>query len=62
MNEEGSGTPEKLSEIHKTYIQKPIANSPFNTSNRIVLKLKNNYEVEVHRCTISRFLFEKGYK
>ena len=26
------------------------------------MKLKNNYEVEVHRSTISRFLVEKGYK
>ena len=45
MREEGSGRPEKLSEIHKNYIQKLIADSPFNTSNRIAIKLKNNYEV-----------------
>ena len=62
MREEGSGRPEKLSEIHKNYILKLIADSPFNTSNRIAIKLKNNYEVEVHRSTISRFLVEKGYK
>ena len=58
MREEGSGRPEKLSEIHKNYILKLIADSPFNSSNRIALKLKNNYEVEVHRSTISRFLDE----
>ena len=62
MREEGSGRSEKLSEIHKNYILKLIADSPFNTSNRIAIKLKNNYEVEVHRSTISRFLVEKGYK
>ena len=62
MREEGSGRPEKLSEIHKNYILKLIADSPFNTSNRIAIKLKNNYEVEVHRSTISLFLVEKGYK
>ena len=62
MREEGSGRPEKLSEIHKNYILKLIADSPINTSSRIALKLKNNYEVEVHKSTISRFLIEKGYK
>ena len=63
MREEGSGRHEKLSEIHKkNYILKLIADSPFNTSNRIAINLKNNYEVEVHRSTISRFLVEKGYK
>ena len=60
MREEGSGRPEKLSEIHKNYIIK--ADSPFNSSNRIAIKLKNNYEVEVHRSTISQFIVEKGYK
>ena len=35
MREEGSGRPEKLSEIHKNNILKLIADSPFNTSNRI---------------------------
>ena len=60
MREEGSGRPIKLSEIHKNYILKLIADSTFNTSNRIAIKLKNNYEVEVHRSTISRFLVEKG--
>ena len=60
--EEGSRRPEKLSEIHNNYILKPIADSSFNTSNRIAIKLKNNYEVEVHRSTISQFLVEKGYK
>ena len=62
MREEGSGRSEKLSEIHKNYVLKLIADSPFNTSDRITIKLKNNYEVEVHRSTISRFLVEKGYK
>ena len=63
MREEGSGRPEKLSEIHKkNYILKLITDSLFNTSNRIAIKLKKNYEVEVHRSTISRFLSEKGYK
>ena len=52
---EGLGRPEKLSEIHKNYIIKLKAYSPFNTSNRIAIKLKNNYEVEVHISTISRF-------
>ena len=47
MRVKGSGSPEKLSEIHKSYILKLITDSPFNTSNRIVLKLKNKYEVEV---------------
>ena len=62
MREERSGRPEKLSEIHKNYILKLIADSVFNTSNRIALKLKNNYEVEVHRSTIYWFLVVKGYK
>ena len=66
MKEEGSGRPEKLSEIHKkNYILKLITDSPFNTSNRIAIKLKNNYEVKEQlwsRSTISRFLVEKGYK
>ena len=62
MREEGSGKSVKLSEIDKNYILKLIADSPVNTSNRIALKLKNNYEVKVHRCTISQFLIEKGYK
>ena len=62
MREEGSGRPEKLSEIHKNYIRKLIADLTFNTSNRIVLKLKNNYEVELHRSTISRFFIQKGNK
>ena len=35
MREEESGRLEKLSEIHKNYILKLIADSPFNTSNRI---------------------------
>ena len=48
VKEEGSGIPDKLSKIHKNYILKLIVYSPFNTSNRIALKLKNNYEVEVH--------------
>ena len=60
MREEGSGRPEKLSEIHKNYILKLIADSPFNTSNRIEIKLKNNYKVEVYISTISRFLVERG--
>ena len=60
MREEGSGRHKKLSEIHKNYILKLIADSPFNTSNRVDMKLKNNYEVEVHRSTISRFLVQKG--
>ena len=62
MRSEGSGRPENLLEIHKNYIRKLIADSPFNTSNRIAFKLKNNYEAEVHRSTISRFLVEKDYK
>ena len=60
VREEESVIPEKLSEIHKNYILKLIADSPFNISNRITLKLKNNYEVEVHKSTISQFLVEKG--
>ena len=62
MRREGSGRPEKLSEIHKNYILKFIVDWPFNTSNRIDLKLKNNYEVEVHKSTISWFLVEKNHK
>ena len=62
MREEGSGRPVKLLEIHKNYILKLKADSLFNTSNRIAIKLKNNYEVEVHKSTISWFLVEKGYK
>ena len=46
--------------IKKNYILKLIADSPFDTSNRIAIKLKNNYEVEVHKSTNSRFLVEKG--
>ena len=60
MREVGSGRPEKLSKIHKNYILKLIANSSFNISNRIAINLNNNYEVEVHRSTFSRFLVEKG--
>ena len=48
MREERSGRPEKLSEIHKNYILKLIADSSFNTSIRITLKFKNSFEVEVH--------------
>ena len=62
MREEGSGRSEKLSEIHKSNILKLIADSPFNTSKRIALKLKNNYEVELHRSIISRLLVQNGYK
>ena len=36
FREEGSGRPEKLSEIHKKYILKIIADSRFNSSKRIV--------------------------
>ena len=61
MREEGSGRPEKLSEIHKNYILKIIADSSFNTSNRITLKFKNSYEVEVHSYYFW-FLVEKSYK
>ena len=46
----------------KKYILKLIADSPFNTLNRIALKLKSNYEVEVHKNTISRDLVERDYK
>ena len=60
MREERSEKPEKLSEIHNNCILKYIADSSFNTSNKIAIKLKNNYEVEVNRSTISRFLVEKG--
>ena len=35
----------------KNYILQLIVDSPINSSNRIALKLKNNYEVEVHRNT-----------
>ena len=59
---EGSGRPEKLSEFHKNYILKLIADSPFNISNRIDINLKNKYEVEVHRSTIYRLLVQMGYK
>ena len=45
---EGSGRPDKYQRFIKNYILKLIAYSPFNTSYRIALKLKNNYEVEVH--------------
>ena len=48
MRKEGSRKQEKLSEIHKNYILKLIADSSFNTSNRIALKLKNSYEVEIY--------------
>ena len=51
MREDGSGRSEKLSKIHKKYILKLNANLKFNTSNRIALKFKNNYEVEVNRST-----------
>ena len=61
MREERFGRPEKWSEIHKNYILKLIANPPFYTSNRIALKLKNNYEVEVYRSTISRLLVQKSF-
>ena len=40
------------------YILKLIADSPFNILNNIALKSKNNYEVEVHRSTISWVLVE----
>ena len=60
MREIGSGRPDKLSEIHKNYILNLIADSPFNTSNRIDIKLKNSNQVEVHRRTISRFLVERS--
>ena len=62
MREVESRRPDKLSEIHNNFILKLIADSLFNTSNKIVLKLNNNFEVEVHRSTIYRFLVEKGYK
>ena len=60
MRKKGSWRPEK--EIHKNYILKLIIDSHFNTSNRIALKLKNNYKLEVHRSIIYRFLVEKGFK
>ena len=53
-----SESPEKISEIHKNYFIKLIADSPLNTLNKIVLKLMNNNESEVHRKTILRFLVE----
>ena len=59
MREEGSEGSEKLLEIHKNYILKLKSDSTFNTSNKIALKLKNYYEVEVDSSTISRFLFER---
>ena len=62
MREEGPRRPEKLSDIHEKIILKLIADSPFYTSNRIALKRKNNYEGEVHRGTIYRFLNEKDYE
>ena len=43
LKEEGSGRPEKLSEFHKNYILKLIADSSFKNSNKIALNLKNNY-------------------
>ena len=49
-------------EIHKNYILKLIAYSPFNTSSIITLKLNNNFEVEVHRRTVFRFLIKMSYK
>ena len=45
MREEGSGRPKSYQRIHKNYILKLITDSRFNTSNRIALKLKKNYEV-----------------
>ena len=39
MREEGSKRSEKLSEIRKHYFLNLIADSPFDTSNRIALKL-----------------------
>ena len=53
-----SERPEKISEIHKNYFIKLISDSPLNTLNKIVLKLMNNNESEVHRKTILRFLIE----
>ena len=62
MRVEESGRPEILSKIHKNYIRTLITDSLFNISNRIALTLKNNYEFEMHKSTISRFLIEKDYK
>ena len=59
MREEELGRTENLSEIHKNIIRKLIADSSFNISNRIALKLKNNYEEEVQRSTIFRFLLKR---
>ena len=62
MRGEGSERPEKLSEIHKNYILMLIIDSHFNTSNRIILKLKNN---KMSRCIEVLFLcsfVEKSYK
>ena len=61
MREEGSVSLEKLSEIHKNYILKLIADLPFHTSSKVKLNLKNNYEIEVHKSTISWFLVQKSY-
>ena len=49
-------------EIHKNYILKLIAYSPFITSSIITLKLNNNFEVVVHRRTVFRFLIKMSYK
>ena len=59
MREEGSGRPEKPLEIAKN-ILKLITDEPLNVFNKIALKRKNNYEVEAHRSTISRFLVKKS--
>ena len=62
MREKELERSEKLSEINKNYILKLISDSPSNTLNRIALKLKKKYEVEVLRGIIFRFLVENDYK
>ena len=62
IREEGSGKPSKLLEIHQDFILKLLNYSPFNSSKRIALKLKNKHGYEVDRTTISRFLVDKGFK
>ena len=62
MRGEGSGRPKKLSEIYKNYILMLIVDSHFNTSNRIILKLKNNKMSRYIEVLFLCSFFEKSYK
>ena len=62
MRNEESGWPVKLSKINKNYKLKFLADSQLSTSSRITLRLKNSYQVKVHRGLFFLFLVEKDYK